>query len=393
MSVERKENETGPKVFAPWKDEKQAPLIRICQVKKAFGDDLAIKEVSLDIYQREFFALLGPSGCGKSTLLRILAGLETATSGEIYLDGVDISNVPVHKRPINMMFQSYALFPHMSVEKNIAFGLKQDGLPKAEIKERTDEVIEMVQLTALRNRKPNQLSGGQQQRTALARSLVKRPKLLLLDEPLGALDKKLREETQLELVDLQEKLAMTFIIVTHDQEEAMTVASRIAVMDKGEVVQLGTPIETYEYPKTHFVANFIGDINIIKSTVSERKNGMLKVQYQERQAFRVVDSPKHYARMTEGDEVGYAIRPEKIYISKDTISVNLTEDNTDNHISGEVLDVAYLGNRTIYHVRIDSGQVMTASVGNTMRQEFMEITWGDRVVLSWDSASSLLLRL
>ena len=298
-------------VFAPWKDAQEQPLVRVVNVEKIFGDAVAIDNISLDIYSREFFALLGPSGCGKSTLLRILAGLETATSGTIFLDGEDISTMPVHKRPINMMFQSYALFPHMTVEKNIAFGLKQDGLSKEEIIQRTDEVIEMVQLTGFRKRKPHQLSGGQQQRTALARSLVKRPKLLLLDEPLGALDKKLREETQFELVDLQEKLGMTFIIVTHDQEEAMTVASRIAVMDQGKVAQLGTPIEVYEYPKTHFVANFIGDINILETTLRTRSEGVLTLEYNDESDLSVKDSPRHYGGIQEGDLVHYAIRPEK----------------------------------------------------------------------------------
>jgi putrescine transport system ATP-binding protein len=254
--------------FAPWDDPLAEPLIRFERITKRFGDFTAIEDVSLDIYEREFFALLGPSGCGKTTLMRMLAGFENPTEGRILLDGDDISSIPPHKRPVNMMFQSYALFPHMSVADNIAFGLKQDSLPKGEIAARVDEMLSLVKLEPFAKRKPDQLSGGQRQRVALARSVAKRPKVLLLDEPLGALDKKLREETQFELMDLQEKLGMTFLIVTHDQEEAMTVADRIAVMNDGTFEQIAPPSVIYEEPKSRYVAGFIGDINILEGTVS-----------------------------------------------------------------------------------------------------------------------------
>ena len=248
----------------PWQDPDQKPYIRIENVTKKFGDFTAIDNLSLDIYKSEFFSLLGPSGCGKTTLLRMLAGFENVTDGRILVDGEDMSDIPPHLRPINMMFQSYALFPHMTVEKNIAFGLKQDKLPDDVINQRVEEMLELVELTKFAKRKPNQLSGGQSQRVALARSLAKSPKLLLLDEPLGALDKRLREQTQFELMDIQEKLEVTFVIVTHDQEEAMTVSSRIGVMESGNLIQVATPTEIYEAPVNKDVADFIGDVNLLK---------------------------------------------------------------------------------------------------------------------------------
>src|SRR2546429_4357433 len=262
----------GPRrMFAPWADPAARPLVRFDGVSKRFGTATAVERVSLDIFAGEFFALLGPSGCGKTTLLRLLAGFDTPDEGRILLDGEDIASVPPYRRPINMMFQSYALFPHLSVEGNVAFGLKQEGLPKAEIATRVEQMLALVRLEGFAKRKPQQLSGGQRQRVALARSLVKRPRVLLLDEPLAALDKKLRGETQFELMQLQESLGLTFVIVTHDQQEAMTVADRIAVMDRGRLIQVATPQEIYERPNSRWVADFIGDVNLIEGRVVDRR--------------------------------------------------------------------------------------------------------------------------
>jgi len=256
-------------MFAPWAGPAARPLVRFDGVSKRFGTATAVERVSLDIFSGEFFALLGPSGCGKTTLLRLLAGLEMPDDGRILLDGADLTTVPPYRRPINLMFQSYALFPHLTVEGNVAFGLKQEGLPKAEIASRVDEMLALVRLEGFAKRKPQHLSGGQRQRVALARSLIKRPRVLLLDEPLAALDKKLRSETQFELMQLQESLGLTFVIVTHDQQEAMTVAGRIAVMDHGRLVQVATPQEIYERPTSRWVADFIGEINLIEGSVTE----------------------------------------------------------------------------------------------------------------------------
>ena len=264
-----REKPSSKPTFEPWNDPTAEAYVRLIGVTKKFGDFTAIDNVSLDIYQREFFSLLGPSGCGKTTILRMLAGFETPSVGSILLDGENMSEVPPYLRPVNMMFQSYALFPHMTVEKNITFGLKQDKVPQLEIKQRVEEVIELVQLAPFAKRKPHQLSGGQRQRVALARSLVKKPKMLLLDEPLGALDKKLREQTQFELMNIQEQVGLTFVIVTHDQEEAMTVSSRIAVMNHGGIVQVATPTQLYEYPNTRYVSEFIGSVNILEGRVTE----------------------------------------------------------------------------------------------------------------------------
>src|SRR5579864_5153995 len=249
---------------APWKDPNSRPYVQVDRITKSFGDFKAVDDVSLNIYQGEIFCLLGASGCGKTTLLRMLGGFETPSSGRILIDGEDMTGVPPYERPVNMMFQSYALFPHMNVEQNVAFGLKQDRVPKREIQERVATMLDLVKLGDFAKRKPHQLSGGQRQRVALARSLVKRPKLLLLDEPLGALDKKLREHTQFELISLQQQLGVTFIVVTHDQEEAMTLATRIGVMDHGEIVQAGTPMEIYEFPNSKFVADFVGSVNMFE---------------------------------------------------------------------------------------------------------------------------------
>ncbi|MFZ0990238.1 MAG: ABC transporter ATP-binding protein, partial [Xanthobacteraceae bacterium] len=255
--------------FAPWAERNLQPLLRIEAVSKRFGAFTAVDQLSLDVFQGEFFALLGPSGCGKTTLLRLIAGFEQPSSGRILLDGVDLASVPPHRRPVNMMFQSYALFPHLSVEANIAFGLKQEGLPKSEIATRVADMLALVKLENFGRRKPHELSGGQRQRVALARSLVKRPRVLLLDEPMAALDKKLRGETQFELMDLQRRLDLTFVIVTHDQSEAMTVADRIAVMDRGRLMQVAPPAEIYEQPNSRWVADFIGSINLFEGRVGD----------------------------------------------------------------------------------------------------------------------------
>src|SRR6187549_1006415 len=264
--------------FAPWADPASRPYISFENVSKRFGDFVAVNDLSLVIYEREFFALLGASGCGKSTLLRMLAGFDEPTSGRILLDGQDLRGIPPYRRPVNMMFQSYALFPHMTVEANVAFGLKQEGMPKPDIEARVKEMLRLVKLEQFAKRKPHQLSGGQRQRVALARSLAKRPKVLLLDEPLGALDKKLREETQFELMDIQQTLGLTFLIVTHDQEEAMTLADRVAVMDHGRIIQVATPPEVYEQPNSRYVADFIGDINLLEGKVATNGGGAVRLE-------------------------------------------------------------------------------------------------------------------
>ena len=296
--------------FAPWKDPGAKPHLQLVDLVKTYGDVRAVDGVSLDIYSGEFFALLGPSGCGKTTLLRMLAGFETPTEGRILLDGEDIAEVPPYRRPVNMMFQSYALFPHMSVEKNIAFGLEQEGAPKAEIKARVDEMLTLTQLTEFARRKPHQLSGGQRQRVALARALAKKPKLLLLDEPLGALDKKLREATQFELVNIQESLGLTFVIVTHDQEEAMTVSTRLAVMDRGVLAQVGEPREVYEHPNSRYVAEFIGDVNVLEGVLEVPESGVVRLG--EGASMRL----GRRIEAATGAGVAVALRPEKIVIQR-----------------------------------------------------------------------------
>lgn len=378
--------------FAPWDDPLAEPLIRFERITKRFGDFTAIDDVSLDIYEREFFALLGPSGCGKTTLMRMLAGFETPTEGRILLDGEDISAIPPHKRPVNMMFQSYALFPHMNVADNIAFGLKQDGLPKGEITARVDEMLALVKLDPFAKRKPDQLSGGQRQRVALARSLAKRPKVLLLDEPLGALDKKLREETQFELMDLQEKLGMTFLIVTHDQEEAMTVADRIAVMNQGVFEQIAPPSQIYEEPGSRYVAGFIGDINILEGTVSTSLDGA---------TFAGPDLEAPVAVEGEGLVSGpaaLAIRPEKLRIALDEPG----DTGGLAKVSGRVWDIGYLGDVSIFHVRLSDEicegepsdpdvQIIRATIANTTRLVERPIAWNDKVWLSWDKSAGVVL--
>lgn len=366
----------------PWLDPSQKPYIQIENVTKKFGDFIAIDNLNLDIYKNEFFSLLGPSGCGKTTLLRMLAGFEKVTEGKILLDGEDISAIPPHLRPINMMFQSYALFPHLTVEKNIAFGLKQDKLPPNEINERVEEMLELVELSDFAKRKPNQLSGGQSQRVALARSLAKRPKLLLLDEPLGALDKRLREQTQFELMDIQEKLEVTFVIVTHDQEEAMTVSSRIGVMDSGNLIQVATPTEIYEAPVNKDVADFIGDVNILRGIYKGQNE--VGTQLHSDDSDSIVFATQEVDAST-GDEMWFAIRPEKLEISKKKPT------NQHNILNGTIEDIAYGGSFSTYHVRLDNGRILKAIRANRVRTEEHHLTWEDEVYLHWAPHSVVVL--
>lgn len=370
----------APQVFAPWDDPKAKPLIEFRGVTKRFGDFTAVDAIDLNIYPREFFALLGPSGCGKTTLMRMLAGFETPTEGHILLDGKDLAAVPPNRRAVNMMFQSYALFPHLTVYDNIAFGLKRSDMPKSEIDGRVTEMLKLVQLGPFARRKPHQISGGQRQRVALARALAKAPKLLLLDEPLAALDKKLRHDTQFELMDIQEKTGTTFVIVTHDQEEAMTVASRIAVMKEGRLLQVSTPPQIYENPNSAYVADFIGDVTIINGTAEPHPDGYA-VHWAEGQAPLVVRSP---LTLSSGQACHLAIRPEKVDVSK-------SRPEDANVVKGEVIDIAYLGNLSTFHVRLPGGQMLKAQKFNTEHSARKEITWGDEIWLSWSNECAVLL--
>jgi putrescine transport system ATP-binding protein len=359
---------------------KDKPLLEIRGVSKKFGDFIAVNNVDLDIYQGELFCLLGGSGCGKTTLLRMLAGFEKPSSGQILIDGQDMSEVPPYKRPTNMMFQNYALFPHMTVEKNIAFGLEQDGLAKTEISDKIDSILKLVELQDYKKRRPQQLSGGQRQRVALARALVKQPKLLLLDEPLGALDKKLREQTQFELMNIQDKVGVTFVVVTHDQEEAMTLSTRIAVMDRGRFIQTGTPTEIYEYPRDRFVADFIGSANILDGKVLSNLEGMIEVS-----TYLGKFSFKSNSNISEGSNLFVGLRPEKISISKATSK----SGNTNGYID----DIGYFGNTSRYKVRLDEGQIIDVTAQNQKRpkNEKDRLAYEDKVNLSWDNASAMLL--
>ncbi|PZU78167.1 MAG: polyamine ABC transporter ATP-binding protein [Rhizobium sp.] len=372
--------------FSPWDNPDAVPFIRFENVTKRFGDFVAVNNLTLDIYEREFFSLLGPSGCGKTTLMRMLAGFEEPTEGRILLQGKDISGVPPYKRPTNMMFQSYALFPHMSVEKNVAFGLEQDGLPKADIAARVEEMLRLVKLTEFAKRKPSQLSGGQRQRVALARSLAKRPKVLLLDEPLGALDKKLREETQFELMDIQTNLGLTFLIVTHDQEEAMTVSDRIAVMDKGIVVQVATPAEIYEAPNSRYVADFIGDINIFDANVVANASDIGRPGLVTLDCDGLKVAVEQECAAAAGSQVAFAIRPEKVRISLDQPA-----DSSINSAYGEVWDIGYLGDFSVFIVKLADGRVIRAAQANVSRLVDRPITFGDMVWLNWKPDSGLVL--
>ena len=368
----------------PWRDPNAKPFVRIRNVTKKFGDVYAVNDLSLDIYKSELFCLLGGSGSGKSTLLRMLAGFEEPTSGTIEIDGQDMTSVAPYNRPINMMFQSYALFPHMSVEQNIAYGLKRDHLPKAEIADRVAELLTLVKLQDYGKRKPHQLSGGQRQRVALARALAKRPKLLLLDEPLGALDKKLREETQFELVKIQETLGVTFIVVTHDQEEAMSLATRIGVMNQGEIAMIGEPTDIYEFPNSKFVAGFIGSVNMVEGVVTKDEPGHVRIRSAELGCDIYVG---HGVDCAPDQILWWAIRPEKIQLSRDkpaeTFGANVTK--------GMVEDIGYLGDMSVYQVLLDSGKRLRVTQTNTVRGNPDAITWDEQVYLTWGDASGSVL--
>ena len=366
--------------FEPWKDPDAVPLIRIENVTKRFGTFTAIDHVDLDIYRKEFFALLGPSGCGKTTLMRMLAGFETPSEGRITIDGQDMAGVAPNQRAVNMMFQSYALFPHLSVWENIAFGLRRDGMDKDRIAARVDEMLKLVQLEKFAQRKPHMISGGQRQRVALARSLAKAPKLLLLDEPLGALDKKLRQDTQFELMDIQEKTGTTFVIVTHDQEEAMTVASRVAVMNFGKLIQVDTPTQIYEAPNSAYVADFIGDVNIIEGNATVHGD-TVSIAWAEGQP-EIIGTP---STPVPAGRVNFVIRPEKVAISSEK------PEDRRNAVQGKVLDIAYLGNMSTYHVEMPDGTIIKATAANQRRRESLPFTWEDPVWLSWTDTAGVVL--
>src|SRR5688500_2070937 len=347
----------------PWRDPAAKPFVRIRNVTKKFGDVAAVQNVSLDIYKGELFCLLGGSGSGKSTLLRVLAGFEDPTQGSVEIDGQDMTGVPPYARPVNMMFQSYALFPHMTAWQNIAYGLKRDGLPPAEIDARVKELLALVKLEGYGQRRPHQLSGGQRQRVALARSLATRPKLLLLDEPLGALDKKLREETQFELVKIQETLGVTFIVVTHDQEEAMSLATRIGVMNQGEIAMIGEPTDIYEFPNSRFVAGFIGSANMVEGVVAEDEPDHVRIRSAELGCDIFVG---HGVDCAPDQILWWAIRPEKIHLTREApvlpegvVNANVTK--------GMVEDIGYLGDMSVYQVLLESGKRLRVTQTNTVR--------------------------
>jgi putrescine transport system ATP-binding protein len=369
----------------PWLDPAAKPLIQIQGLTKRFSDTTAVDNVDLNIYQGELFTILGGSGSGKTTLLRMLGGFERPTQGRILIDGADMTAIPPYERPVNMMFQSYALFPHMTVEQNVAYGLKKDRVAAGEIRDRVTEMLELVKLPSLAKRKPAKLSGGESQRVALARALIKRPKLLLLDEPLAALDKKLREHTQFELMNLQEDLGITFIVVTHDQEEAMTLSTRIAVMNQGHFEQVGTPGEVYEYPANRFIADFVGNINLLETTVVDSADGQVRLAC-------AATSSELIAHCAEDSAIGsqcwLAVRPEKIFIDKE-----LPPASDRTVLKGIVLDLGYFGNLSVYRVQLPTGTVLQVSAQNRQRTAHRTVEWDDEVYVSWDIASAIVLKL
>ncbi len=355
------------------------PHLSVERVTKSFGTVAAVDDVSLAVGSGEFFALLGPSGCGKTTLLRLLAGFEAPDTGRILIDGIDMTGVPPYARPVNMMFQSYALFPHMSVAQNVGFGLRQEGLAKTAIGQRVAAMLDLVQMGDFAARKPSELSGGQKQRVALARALVKEPKLLLLDEPLAALDRKLREQTQFELVRIQEQVGVTFIVVTHDQAEAMTMASRIAVMDAGRLRQIGSPSEVYEAPNSRFVADFIGAVNLLSGSSREIAAGQLVIDTPTAGTLRVVGAA------VPGATVTIALRPEKISLAREPAP------STENRHEGVVREIAYLGSLSLYRVELPSGAILRVSLPNTARLAEPPFARGERVSLSWAADAAIVV--
>jgi putrescine transport system ATP-binding protein len=365
-----------------WQDPAAAPLVEIRGVTKTFGTHYAVDDVSLSIFPGEFFSLLGASGCGKTTLLRMLAGFERPDKGRLLIAGEDVTELPPYRRPVNMMFQSYALFPHLTVADNIAFGLRQERMPRAEIRDRVAHILGLVRLGDYARRKPDQLSGGQRQRVALARSLVKQPKLLLLDEPLGALDRKLREHTQFELVNLQERLGITFVMVTHDQEEAMTMSTRMAVMNEGRIRQVGTPSEIYEFPANRFVAGFIGAVNQFEGRVLDQQDDLLLVHSDAADGELQVRTSQTVA---PGTPLAVVVRPEKVRI------VAEPPPPCDNSLGGRVEEIAYLGDVSIYHLRVAGGALVEAQLTNRARRAAAPLTWGDQAWVCWSADDALAL--
>ncbi len=374
----------------PWRQPDATPFISIKNLSKQFGSFTAVDDISLDIYKGELFGLLGGSGCGKTTLLRMLAGFETPTSGSIFIDGAEMTQVPPYERPVNMMFQSYALFPHMTVEKNIAYGLKRDGVGRSEITDRVADILKMVELSDFGRRKPNQLSGGQRQRVALARALVKRPKVLLLDEPLAALDKRLREQTQFELMNIQDQTGVTFVVVTHDQEEAMTLSTRIAVMDAGKFMQIGEPAEIYENPATQFIANFIGSANFLPVTLIDKNQSTVQLQHEPSQKVftAATDHKSPESELTTGQQSTMVLRPEKILIDKTPLT------DCQNQLAGVVKEVAYLGKLSTYRVQTEIGITFEVTAPNQIRSQGIghRIDWDDPVHIGWNDNSAVLLQ-
>jgi putrescine transport system ATP-binding protein len=360
------------------------PFIRIEGVTKRFGTFTAVDGVSLTVLKGEIFSLLGGSGCGKTTLLRMLAGFEAPSEGRIFIDGQDMTDLPPYERPVNMMFQSYALFPHMTVERNIAYGLKHEDMTAGQRRDRVREMLDLVQLAEFSHRKPHQISGGQRQRVALARALAKQPKLLLLDEPLAALDKKLREHTQFELMDIQDKTGTTFIVVTHDQEEAMTLSSRLAVMDKGRIMQIGTATEVYEYPASRFVAGFIGSINAFEGTVRGVSGDLVEIAVPD---LGGAVTARAVPGLGPGQPIALAVRPEKITLSR-------SRPEGVNAIAGTVRDLAYFGKDSLYRIALPSGRVLSVNSVNARRHGEHErvADWEDAVWLSFDPAAAILLK-
>jgi putrescine transport system ATP-binding protein len=376
--------QSKPLADTPWLDPGATAQILIDGITKTYGAHTAVDNVTLNIYRGEMFALVGASGCGKTTLLRMLAGFAQPSSGRICIDGADMGGVPPHERPVNMMFQSYALFPHMTVADNVGYGLRRLPLDKAVKRQRVQEALDMVQLSTLGQRKPHQLSGGQRQRVALARALIRRPKVLLLDEPLSALDKKLREQTQFELMELQQRVGITFIVVTHDQDEAMALATRIAVMDRGQVMQVGTPAEIYEFPRSRFVADFVGTTNLFEGTVSSCQPGLISVHCSEAGGALLVDAEGPF---TVGQRVWVALRPEKVRLAKQPLVAPRL-----NQLRGTVWELGYLGNRSTYRIKTVTGKLVTVFAQNERRTSELAIDWSDEVFVSWGADAAVLLQ-